>query len=274
MAADLDPHGILARQGAGVDDAFVAAQGCDGHQLLALIVGAECVMDLAGVEARQEDGGGHALIEVAQNGGEDGSLIQTADLLHFGQMLVCQGGAVDPVTFVPDVPVGVLIFGDQILAAAGVAGEGIGRQGEIRGKNAAADQGVHCGDEAAGVTAGVGDPGGGDDLLPVGRRQLREAVGPGGVGPVGGGGVDDPGLAAFGQGYRFDGGRVGQAQEDDVGGGDGVLPGGGILSQLLGQGQDIQVGSGSQTVGNPQAGGAGAAVNENIDHNTYTLSGL
>ena len=130
VAGDDEAHGVLVRQGGGVDDTLIAAQGSDGDHLLALIMLCQGFPDLFAVEAGEEDGGGHALVEVAQDGAEQGRKIEAADLLHFRQVLVLQGQTVDPVALVADIPVFVLVFCDQSLAAAGVAGEGVGRQRE------------------------------------------------------------------------------------------------------------------------------------------------
>ena len=91
----------------------------------------------------------------------------------------------------------LLVLGDHLLAAAGVARQGEAGQQRIRGENPRSRQRVDDADKAAGVAAGVGNALGVEDLLPVGVGQLRKAVGPVRIDPVGGGGVNDHGVGVF-----------------------------------------------------------------------------
>ena len=181
-------------------------------------------------------------------------------------MLVLKGQAVDPVAFVADVPVFVLIFGDQALAAAGVAGQGVGSQGEGLVDDPLGDQRTDGSDEAAGVAAGICNAAASCNGASVLIGQLREAVGPGGVHAVGGGGVDDADIGTLCKGHGFLCGCVGQAEEGDITFKQGFASGLGVLTGVAGQGQDGKVLPARQTVRDPQAGGSGAAVDEYALH--------
>ena len=67
------------------------------------------------------------------------------------------------------------------------------------------------------MAAGVGNALAVADALALLRVQLRQAVGPGRVHPVGRAGVDDAGGGVVDQGHRFAGSCVGQAQEGNIG---------------------------------------------------------
>ena len=75
----------------------------------------------------EHQGGGHALVVIVHHGVEHRRELQSGDLLHFRQMLVPQIQAVDPGGVKLRIPGIILILGDHLLPAAGVAGEGIDR---------------------------------------------------------------------------------------------------------------------------------------------------
>ena len=164
------------------------------------------------------------------------------------------------------IPVLVLVLRDQALAAAGITGEGVSRQGEIRRHDAVGHQRVHRGNKAAGVAAGVSDALGFPDGPSVGAGQFREAVGPGVIGTVGRGGIDDGGMAVFDEGNRFHSGFVGKAQKCDVRQIEHLAAGIGIFAQFLAEDQQFDIFAAAEPLIDPQSGGAGAAVNKNLGH--------
>ena len=176
-------------------------------------------------------------------------------------MLVVQGGAVDPGRGVTGVTVGILILGNELLAAAGVTGEGVAVEGLVGEDQAHLCQRIHSGNEAGGVAAGVGHPLGFDDGLPVAGGELGEAVVPAGGGTVGGGGVDDPGVGVFDHSHGLTGSVIGETQEDQVGGVQKLLPLGGVLALFVVDEQQLDVGAGGEPVIDLQTGGALLAVN-------------
>ena len=78
--------------------------------------------------------------------------------------------------------------------------------------------------------------------------------------PVGSGAVDDPGVVVVDEGHRFHGGGVGQAEEDQVGRVEELLPLGGVLALVLVDQKKLDVLPGGQAVVYLQAGGALLAV--------------
>ena len=125
-------------------------------------------------------------------------------------------------------------------------------------------QGLHQGDESAGVTAGISDPAADGDLFPQ-AVELGEAVVPARLGAVGGRGVDDGGIAVH-QVRRLNRRRIRQAEESHIRGVQDLFPGRPVLPQLRRQAQDLQFLPIGQALMNPQAGGAGAAVYKNLCH--------
>ena len=57
----------------------------------------------------------------------------------------------------------------------------------------------------------------------------------------------------------------------DICGKEGIAPGIGIFAQLLGEPDQLQIGSSGQAFPNSQAGGAGAAVNKYLSHGLPSL---
>ena len=163
----------------------------------------------------------------------------------------------------PGVPVRVLVLGNELLAAAGVAGQGVGTQRVVRGDQPQLDQGIDGRDEAGGMTAGVGDSLGMDDRLPVLGGEFGEAVGPALRRPVGGGGVDDLRVGVLDHGHGFAGRVVGQAEEDQIRRIETFFALGGVLPLLLVDEEKLDVLAGGQPVIDLQAGGALPSVNKN-----------
>ena len=158
---------------------------------------------------------------------------------------------------------GVLILRDELLASAGVTGQGVGAQGMVRGNQTQLDQGIHGGNEARGVAARVGHPLGTGDPRPMVGGELRKPVVPTRGGAVGGGGVDHPGVGIVNHGHRLPGRLVGQAQEDQVGGVEAFLPFRRVLALFLVNEKKLDILAGGQPVVDLQAGGALPSVDEN-----------
>ena len=123
--------------------------------------------DPIGIISGQQDGGCHTLIEITQNGRKHRHLRKTADLLHFRKVLVLQIDAVDPVAFMSDIPVFVLILRDQALTAAAVPGQRVSCQRKIRRNQTTAHQRIHTSDKPAGMAAGIGQTLGISDGIPM-----------------------------------------------------------------------------------------------------------
>ena len=160
------------------------------------------------------------------------------------------------------VPVFILILGNQLLAAAGVAGEGIAGQGIIRPHNAQLHQRGNRGDKARCMAAGVCDALCGFDGLAV--ADFSKAVNPVGVGAVGGGSVDDAGGGIFHQRHSFHGRGVRQAQENNIRRVHefGALHA--VFALILVNKQQLDILAAAQPPVNLQAGGAFLAVNINF----------
>ena len=97
------------------------------------------------------------------------------------------------------------------------------------------------------------------ELLP--GQQLRKTVDPARGGAVCGGGVDDLGLRILNKGHRLQGGGVGQAEKDQVGGVEKFLSLLGILALVLVNEQQLNVLPASQPLVDLKAGSALLAVN-------------
>ena len=137
-------------------------------------------------------------------------------------------------------------------------------QGRVGRYQALMHQRFDQGDESAGVAARVSDPVTDGDLLTQ-AVEFGESIIPARLGSVGGGGVDDGCVAVY-QLRRLDGRGVRQAEERDIRSVQDLFPGCFVLSQLRREAQDLQFRPVGQTLMNPQAGGAGAAVYKNLCH--------
>ena len=211
----------------------------------------------------QQNGGGHTFIIVVHDGAEHGREIQTGYRLHFRQVLVVQGQAVDTGG---EEFIGwfwILVLGNHALAAAGVAGEGVTGHGVVGGDDTSLHQGRSGGDESGGVAAGVGQAFAGTDGVLLGGGQLGKAIRPGRIGAVRRGGVDDPHVGVVDQGDRFHRSGVRQAQEHQVSGVEQLFPFRRILPLGWVDGQQGDVLPIAQPLVDLQAGGTRLAVNVN-----------
>ena len=192
--------------------------------------------------------------------------------LHLGQVLVALAQAVLPRGIQQGVPAIGLILGNHLLAAAGVAGDGVAGEIGRRGEKPRRHQGRNQGDEAAGVAARHGNALRFLHRRLIRRAQLREAISPVGRRAVGGGGVQQRHSAARKHVRCLDGRRVRQAQKRRVALFHGLPPRIGILSDSLGQGNQREIPPRRQALVDPQAGGAGAAVNKDALQALHLLS--
>ena len=166
----------------------------------------------------------HALVVGAEHRVEEGNVIEFAVLLHFGQVLVgeCQSvgrGSHDGFRFaglVCEIRF-VFVFGDELLAAAGITRDAVGCEVGALREDSRGNQRVHAQDKARGVAAGVRDALALGDGFALGGRKFRHPVRPVGVHAVRRGGVDHAGVRVFAEGGALDGCRIGQAQERHVG---------------------------------------------------------
>ena len=211
----------------------------------------------------QQDGGGHALVVVVHDGAEHRRKIQTAHSLHFRQVLVVQGQAVDTGGGEGHGGFFCLVLRDHALTAAGVAGEGVAGHGVVGGEDTCLHQGRGGGDESGGVAAGVGQAFGGADGVLLGGGQLGKAIRPGRIGAVRRGGVDDPHVGVVDQGDRLHRSGVRQAQEHQVSGVEQLLPLRRVFALVRVDGQQGDVLPIAQPLVDLQAGGTRLAVNVN-----------
>jgi hypothetical protein len=139
-------------------------------------------------------------------------------LLHLGQMLVRQAEAIDArhrlrVTGRRR----VLEFRDHAFAAAGIAGEAIHGDGELRRQKTGAYQRAHQRQKAGGPAARIAHPLGRCDAVIAIGFQFGEAVGPTRRHAMGAGGVDHPHIGIVDQRHGLLRRLVRQAQDHHIG---------------------------------------------------------
>ena len=164
----------------------------------------------------QQHRGTHALVYIPKNREKSGGMLQSGQLLHLRQVLVGETQGVRGRAVQPGVPVRVLILGNHLLPAAGVAGQRPAGQGVVRRDYAVLDQRSHTGQKPGGVATGVRHPLRRLDGLLLPLFQLRKAVHPIGMGAVGGGAVNHSGILVVDEGHRLHRGGVGQAEKDQI----------------------------------------------------------
>ena len=143
-------------------------------------------------------------------------MLQPGNARHLGQVLVLLGDAVLARGTERRISLRGLVLGYHALAAAGVAGQRVAAEQGVRREYAGLDEGLHEHDEPSGVAAGGGHALARYYRLAPSRAQLREAVGPAGGHPVGGGGVHHAHVGVFYHGHALAAGRVGQAEHGEV----------------------------------------------------------
>ena len=169
---------------------------------------------------------------------------KAADLHHLGEVLVRLSEGVLPTTHekIPHTNFTLytfnftlfLVLRDHLLAAAGIAGQGEGRELFVPGDDPGADERLYEGDESRRVAAGVGDalrPRYG----PAPAGKLWEAVFPPVRGSVRGRRVDDDGVRALDERHGLYRRRVGEAQKGDVAGVQRIAPCRDVLANLVGK---------------------------------------
>ena len=185
---------------------------------------------------------------------------ETGVLLHLRHVLVRELEPVDS----ERLDAGLLVDGDQLLAAAGIARDAKHDGGRIGAHDAGVDQRPQQRDGAGRVAARIGDAVGVEQLLALVLGQLRKAVGPAVGHAIRRRGVDHDRVGIADGGHQFLGRRVGQAQHGDVG----RLGDLGALAQVLAVGQrqfeQFDVRPVLEPVEDLQPGGAVLAVDENF----------
>ena len=160
---------------------------------------------------------------------------------------------------------------DQGVAAAGVAGQGVNRHRSVRGQQPGINQRTHQQDKPGRIAAGVGDILGLADGRALARFQLRQTVGPAGGNPVGGAGVNQAGIRLLNPLGNLHRGVIGQAENRHVGLQNLAAAFFRIAPQILGQGQQFHILPRRHPLMNPQAGGAGMAVDKNLGKHNQPL---
>ena len=209
----------------------------------------------------RDAGGDHALLEVPDRGQEDGRRVELAVEGHLRQVLVVEVEAVRA----PGLVVVRLVDLRELLAAAAVAGDGAAGEARRRLEEAGVDQGARQRDEARRVAPGVRAAGGSGDAAALRRVELGEAVLPGRVRAVRGGGVDDLDVVAVvDERHGLDGRVVGQAEHDGVRAVDRRLARGRVLARDRVDGHDLDPRVRAQAVEHLEARRAGLAVDEDL----------
>ena len=139
----------------------------------------------------QRNGDAHAAVKIGHDGVEHGRVFQPADGRHFGQVLVCLAEGVAARAVQPRRAVLCFIFGDHLFAAAAVPRHRMAGKGIIGRGDAARDQRIDEGNEAARMAARHRDAGRRRDGGAVFLRKLGKAVRPARRRAVGCGCVDD-----------------------------------------------------------------------------------
>ena len=214
----------------------------------------------------------HPAVVITHHRHEHRRVRKAADLLHLRQVLVAKAQAValGCIQLAVRRAVGAFVVRDHLFAAAGVAGDASAAEGVALRHQPQLQQRAGNADKAAGIAAGhchavrVLDL----CLLPF---QLRKAVVPRGIGAEGGGGVQHLHVRAQ-QGQHLFGGRIRQAEEGKVGRIDDLCPLLHILAPIGGDGQQLDLRAGCQTVGNAQAGGTGRAINKYLYLHAFSSS--
>ena len=172
--------------------------------------------------------------------------------------------AVNALGVVTAVALGILIFCDHLFAAARIAGERRAGKGKVLRDNAACDERINRGNEAARVAARVGNAPGAGDRGAVRLGQLRKAVIPVRVGAVCGRCIDHTGMVVFDQRDSFLRCGIRQAQEHDVRRIQKLSALLGILALVLVDEQQLYVVAFAETLVDLKAGRALLAVNINL----------
>ena len=270
-AEDIELHlvGAVQRLRLQAGEGGRLLQRGDRDEAFAVIAGGERGMDVgerrsAGQRVERERHlDDHALVVAADGGREDRAHGQSAMLHDLRHMLVQKRERIDARVVVAVVRrVLVLEFGDQRLAAAGIAGDA--EDGERRagrhdaGRGERADEPDGAGRPAAGIGNAVrrGDP------SPLALVHLRETEGPAVGGAMRGRGVDDPHAGAGNQADRLARRIVGQAEDDGVGAVEEFGAGRSVLALVGRDRQELEIGAAFQPLPDLQAGGAGLAVDE------------
>ena len=142
---------------------------------------------------------GQAFVEGSDDRLENRRHVKPRIDAHFRQMFVSQAKRVG--TRRVDA-LRALVIGDHLLAAAGVAGDGIGRDLRIGGQQATYDQRPDRQNEGAGVASGIGDAFAGADFGALILGQFGQAKRPGGVDAVRRRRVNDAGSGIVRQRHR------------------------------------------------------------------------
>ena len=217
------------------------------------------------------DGHFHAAVEVGDDRAENRGCIQSADGGHFRQVLVGLGDTVLARRVQKRIARFAFVVRDHLFAAAGIACDGEACQFGVCGNIFRLDERRDERDETAGMAARIRDAAGGGDFFTL-AGQFGEAVGPCGIDAVGGGCVDDGGVA-FDHRDGFDGGGVRQAEEGDVGAVNGVMAGVWIFAQFVRKDDEFDVFAGGETFMDAEACRACAAVDENFHGDSFILYG-
>ena len=158
----------------------------------------------------------------------------------------------------------VFEFRNHAFAAAGIAGDAVYGDGEIRWHQTGAHQWPYDGQKAGRPAAGIAHPLGGRDAVIAVHFQFRETIGPARRDTMSTGGVDHPHSGIVDQGDGLLRRLIGQTQDHQVG----IVQRGfacrRILAVGIGQGDQRKFAAARQTLADFQPGGAGGAVDEDF----------
>ena len=162
--------------------------------------------------------------------------------------------------------VSFLELGNQILAAARVAADGIDAQRCIGGDQVRGDKRRQQRDRACRVAARVADTPGCGDSRPAGGVQFGEAENPFRVRAMRSRRVDDADRQALRQFHCLAGSGVGQAEDRDIRRRKGIAPRRRILAPRGVDAQQVDVAAPRQALADLQAGRSRLAVDEHLGH--------
>ncbi len=202
------------------------------------------------------------LVEVADDGHEDGVHFESTVRAHFRHVLVRQRQAVRHRSGEFRI-VALTVPLDHLATATRISGDRRGSHKRRSGHQPRVDERPHQKDEAGRVTAGIRDALRLAKARPLVRRQLGQTENPARSSPMGGARIDDAGLRIGHQRHRFARGRVGKAQEGHIRGIQQTCSLGRILALLLRDAEHLDVVTLREVLVDAQAGCALLAVDKN-----------
>lgn len=223
----------------------------------------------------REDGDrhGHTLIVGAKHRIEERDVFESAVLLHFGEVLVgeCErvrGGSHDGLRFAGLVAECIFgfVFGDELLAAAGVTGDAVSGEVSALRKDSRCNERMDTKDKSRGVATGVCNALALGNRFALFGRKFRHTVCPSRVYAMSRGGVNDARVRIRAEGGTFHGCCVREAKERHVRFIDHLLAFVHVLAEFWIDLENFQVVTLGKSLENLQASGPCFAIYEYLEH--------